>query len=108
MSKNNILRLCQEEIHHRVNMQLLGNSNRGMKELAIDLLNNSKTDINLIAAGTYLHRSTLIKLRDGITVHPRYDTIERVYKYFNIDLQAKQVTVKSRYANKAKSKSKRK
>ena len=99
---NNILKFCNEEINHRVNMSLLGNSNRGMKDLAIDLLNASKQDINTIAAGTHLHRSTLIKLKDGITKHPRYDTIERVYKYFEIDLSATQIHVKSRYRNKPK------
>ena len=101
-NKSNILKFCKEEVNARVNMKLLGNSERGLKEFAMDLLNNSNTDINIIADGTYLNKNTLIKLKEGITNYPRYDTLERVFKYFEIDLAAKQVIVKPRYANKAK------
>jgi len=102
MSKSNVLKFCKEEIDHRVNMKLLGNSNRGMKEFAIDLLNTKKADLDKIAEGTYLHKTTLAKLRDGVTQHPRYDTIERIYKYFHLDLEATQTKVNPKFNNKPK------
>ena len=104
MSKSNILKICNEEIDKRINMKLLGNSNRGMKEFAIDLLNNSDSDIETIAAGTCLHKTTIRNLMNEVTKHPRYDTVERVYKYFEIDLQAKQVRIAPRFQNKPKGK----
>ena len=102
MSKSNILRICNEEVDKRVNMKMLGNSNRSMKDFAIDLLNNSGQDIETIAAGTCLHKTTIRNLKNEITQHPRYDTIERVYKHFEIDLQAKQVYTAPRFRNKPK------
>ena len=85
-------------------MKLLGNSDRGMKEFAIDLLHNSGDDLDALAAGTFLNKQTLARLMDGQTRHPRYDTIERIFIYFSIDLAATQVELKARYANKPKEK----
>ena len=102
MSKSNVLKFCRSEINARINLHMLGNSNRGLKELAMDLLHDSKDDIDKIAAGTYLNKKTIINLKDGVTNYPRYDTIERIFKYFELDLAASQVAVKSRYQNKAK------
>ena len=102
MDKSNVLAFCRQEVDKRVKMTLLGNSNRGMKEFAVDLLNNCQDDIDTIAAGTCLHATTIKNLRDEVTIHPRYDTIERVYKYFEIDLKASQVSLKPRYKNKPK------
>ena len=102
MSKNNVLKLCKKEIDERISMHMLGNSERGLKEFAMDLLNNSLDDIDTLAAGTYLNKYTLLKLMGGVTNYPRYDTLERVFKYFNLDLTAAQVAVKTKYQNKPK------
>ena len=101
-TKQETLKFCKGEINKRVNMRLLGNSDRGMKEFAIDLLHSSKTDIVTLAAGTFLHKTTLRNLMDGTTKHPRYDTIERVFKFFAIDMTAVQVDVNAKFQNRPK------
>ena len=89
----------------------LGNSKRGVKELCSDLINEAGRDkktINRIADGCFLspatveRMATLQECETGAPYRPNEDTCNRILRYFGVELQAKHVTIKSKYRNKPK------
>jgi len=99
-SKNSIM----DEIMDRVELITLGNSKRGSKELASDLVNDFGRDkIGRIAAGTFLCPSTIERVAE---CEPRYrpqaETTERILRYFGMEAHYSQVKVKNKFQNKPK------
>lgn len=91
--------------------QALGNSNRGLKEVCSDLLNNhgrSRKDIRAVMEGTFLCPQTIQRMMDlseteeGRAYKPNADTCERILRFFGAQVMFDQVNIQSRYMNKPK------
>lgn len=86
----------------------LGNSHYGLKEVVSDLLNAHGGDLDEVAKGTFLCKSTLEHLKTledtplGTPYRPQADTLERVLRYFGTEIHFKQVTIRHAYRNKPK------
>lgn len=89
----------------------LGNTERGLKEVCSDLLNQhgiTGADLSRLRTGTFLSDSTLKRMatltdsETGRPYRPNADTCERVLRYFGAELRFDQVVISSRYANKPK------
>ena len=89
-------------IQQRVNV--LGNSKRGLKELASDLLNqDGRRNVKLMVEGTFLSRGTLERIMDCDEYYqPRNDSLERVLRYYNKSLTVEDTVITTRYRNKPK------
>ena len=73
----------RNRIKANVQMRALGNSNRSLRDVAVDLINASKLDWQDIADGTYLCKGTIAKLAQDITLNPQLQTVERIMKFFD-------------------------
>ena len=92
----------QANIAARVNLSAIGNSNRSMKDIAIDLIHESKMPYSKIAEGAFLCDATIKNLAEEETRYPRYDTIERVFRFFNMKMSLEGEPIKAKFLNKAK------
>ncbi len=92
----------QNKIAEHVNLSAIGNSNRSMKDIAIDLIHESKMPYSKIAEGCFLCDATIKNLADEETRYPRYDTIERIFRFFNMRMDLQGEPIKARFLNKAK------
>ena len=104
MSREYYTEVIRNAVAEKVSVQALGNSNRSMKDLAIDLINASNLSYADIADGSFLCTTTVKKLAMEITRFPRMDTIERIYKFFGVDMKGDLVTLQSKFENKPKAK----
>ena len=88
----------------RVKQVALGNTRRGFKEVASDLLNElGKDQLKDIANGTFLCRSTLERVMDCEDKYrPQSETLERIFKYCNAEVSFKQVKIRAKNQNKPK------
>jgi len=84
--------------------QALGNSHRGLKEVCSDLLNAyGKGDLKTVERGTFLSRTTLLRMMEltetehGEPYRPNADTCERILKYFNAQIEFKEVRISRRF-----------
>jgi len=75
----------RDEILHRIKAVALGNTRRGLKEVASDLVNELGRDsIKDIEQGTYLCRSTIERVMDcDDHYRPQAETLERIFRYCN-------------------------
>lgn len=73
----------RDKIKAEVQLRALGNSNRSLRDIAVDLINASNLDWETIAEGTYLCKSTIGNLAKDITQNPQLQTVERVIKFFD-------------------------
>ena len=89
----------------------LGNSNRGLKEVCSDLLNDfgrGKKEMKQLSEGTFLCRQTIERMMDlteteeGHQYRPNADTCERILRFFGAQMTFDQVRIQNRYANKPK------
>lgn len=81
----------------------LGNSKRGFKEVASDLLNATGLSTTEIANGTFLCASTVARVMDCEEHYaPRADTLERVFRFCNAECTFEEVPIKAGYMNKPK------
>jgi len=78
-----IAKKIREQIKANVQLRALGNSNRSLRDVAVDLINASSMAWEDIADGTYLCKSTIGNLAQDITKNPQLQTVERVIKYFD-------------------------
>ena len=81
------------KITANVALSALGNSNRSMRDVAVDLINASGLDWDVIADGCYLCKGTIGNLAQDITQNPQLQTVERVMKFFDcrVDLKGEVV-----------------
>ena len=91
------------------NTKALGNSNRGLKEVVSDLLNqHGRNHVAEIEKGTFLSRATIYRLMDlteaesGEPYRPQADTLERVLRYYGAEISFDQVSIDGRYLPKEK------
>jgi len=87
-----------------VNAKALGNSDRGLKEVVSDLLNQYGRDqAKYIAEKAFLSVQTVHRLMDltetenGDPYRPQCDTIERVLKVCGAEIHFDQVKISPRY-----------
>jgi hypothetical protein len=100
----------KNEIYKRINNKALGNSNRGMKEIASDLLNDlGRNELKNIEKGTFLSRSTLERLMElteaesGAEYRPQSETLERVMRYCGAEIDVSfGHKIKTKFQNKPK------
>ena len=71
------------KIAGNVQMRALGNSNRSLRDVAVDLINASDMFWEDIADGAFLCKSTIGNLAKDITKNPQLQTVERVIKFFD-------------------------
>ena len=90
-----------------VSLTAIGNSTRKMKDIAIDLVNASGLKHGVIADGTFLCESTISKLvetdENKATRNPQCETVERIFRYFNMRMTLNGDIISSKFVNHAKS-----
>lgn len=98
----------RNEIMNRVKKVALGNSDRGLKHLAADLLNEyGRTDkaISELSDMTFLCQHTIRRIQEcNENYSPRLDTIERCLKAMNCEITAQEVEIEAQYQNRPKTK----
>lgn len=87
--------------------QALGNSKRGLKELASDLLNEdigqNKKRRQFVSNSCFLNIHTIERVMDcDENYRPMSDTLERILKYYDIRLTAEYEPIKAEFQNKPK------
>jgi hypothetical protein len=98
----------RDQIAGIVAMRALGNSNRSLRDVAVDLINASNMDWEDIADGCYLCKGTIGNLAQDITLNPQLQTVERVMKFFDCRVDLTGEIVKGPNLLKPKTKVKRK
>lgn len=87
-----------------------GNSTRGLKEVASDLVCNSDLKDGEIADMTGLSSATVKRIRElspaksGADYMPQADSLERVFRGMGAEISLKPVTIKKQFQNKEKDK----
>ena len=94
----------RKRIGAKVKLAAIGNSKRKMRDVAVDLINASDMDWKDIAAGCYLSKATIAKLAKDQTRNPQSETIERVFRFFNMRMSLEGEMIKGQYANQPKEK----
>ena len=91
-------------IFDRVQNVALGNSKRGLKEVASDLLNDQGRDqLNSMVNGTFLCRGTLERVMDCEEKYrPQSETLERIFRYCNAEIVLTEVKIKPKFRNNPK------
>lgn len=92
------------EIFKRIKNVALGNTRRGFKEVASDLLNEQGRDqLKNICEGTFLSRTTVERVMECEEKYrPQAETIERILRYCNAEVSFSEVKIKTTYQNKPK------
>lgn len=81
----------------------IGNTDRGTKHLASDLLHAIGEAPSKIAIGTGLSEHTVRRVLDCDEHYgPKADTTDRVMRYCNVQLVAEECKIKPKYVNKPK------
>ena len=100
----------RDEIFKRIGEKALGNSNRGLKEVASDLLNQmGRSELKNICAGTHLSPTTIDRImslkeaESGADYSPQSSSLERVFKFCGAEIEFHTVDIKKRFMNKPKS-----
>jgi len=95
---------ARDVILGRIKNVALGNSQRGLKEVASDLLNELGRDsIKYIEQGTYLSRGTIERVMECESLYrPQAETLERIFKYCNASIVFQHEEVKPQFTNKPK------
>lgn len=88
----------------KVKLQAIGNSKRKLRDVAVDLINASGLDWKTIAAGCYLSKATIGKLAKDETKNPQSETIERVFRFFDMQMSLSNEIIKGQYSNRPKEK----
>ncbi|MDH5183984.1 MAG: helix-turn-helix domain-containing protein [Gammaproteobacteria bacterium] len=97
MSATEISGMMATRIMKAVDIRALGNSDRNMKDVAIDLVNASGWTYKEVAEQAYLAPTTVQNLVEEKTQFPRYDTIERIYRVFGVELRGTMAKVDYQY-----------
>jgi transcriptional regulator with XRE-family HTH domain len=97
-----IAQQIRQQINANVALTALGNSTRTLRDVAIDLIHASGWKYKVIAEETFLTPSTIKNLASGKTIRPQAETIERIFRAFEYQLDMKAVKLNAKYANRAK------
>ena len=92
------------EMISSIQTQVLGNSDRGLKNLASDLVAQyGKKGCKIVAEKAYLNVKTVERVLDcDPHYQPRLDTIERILRACNVRLDSGYVATHGKYLPKAK------
>ena len=88
----------------KVKLQAVGNSKRKLRDVAVDLVNASGMGWAEIAAGCYLSKATIGNLAKDKTKNPQSETIERVFRFFDMRVMLSGENIKGKYLNQPKGK----
>lgn len=91
-----VKKTIRDKIASNVQLRALGNSNRSLRDVCIDLINASALDWKEIAEGTYLAKSTIANLAKEKTLYPQLETVERIMKFFDCRVDLSGEVVKGR------------
>ena len=86
-----------------VKLKALGNDNRTLKDVAVDLLHAAGEKDHIVATGCFLCTKTIGNLKEGKTRNPQSDTVARIYKYFGYEMQLSRVHISKKHMNREKS-----
>ncbi len=92
----------------KMNLNAGGNSTRGFKEIASDMLNNMDAKDTQLSDMTGLSATTIARIKDltpaesGRAYAPQSDTLERVFRGGGFAVVLTPVVIKTRYQNKPK------
>lgn len=98
----------KDDILSRVDAKAGGNSKRGLKEVASDLLNSLDMKDSHLADLTLLSPSTIARVREltpaesGEEYRPMSDTLERIFRGCGAEISLTPVTIKDKFRNKEK------
>jgi hypothetical protein len=92
-------RKTKDHVSERV---ALGNTGITLRQMCIDLINDSNSSWDFIAQECFLAKVTVQNLASGKTQHPRADTVERILKFFNMEMSAYQIGYNPESMNMAK------
>ncbi len=98
----------RNEILSRIKTKAGGNSKRGMKEVASDLVNNLGMKDSAIAELSGLSSTTVARIKSlepaesGADYKPQSDTIERIIRACGAEINLVPVNIKKQYQNKPK------
>ena len=92
------------ELLTTINNKVLGNSDRGLKELASDLIaQHGEKASKKIAEAAYLNVTTVERvLKCEPQYQPRLDTIERILRACDVRLESGYIATKGKYMPKPK------
>lgn len=91
MSNVAILNMMSKAVHTRIAKDkkvVLGNSNRSLKDLTIDMVHASGWSYTYVAHEAFLCPATVKNLCTEKTKWPRNDTLERILQVFDTSLTA--------------------
>ena len=97
-----IAKQIRDTINTNVSLAAIGNSDRKMKDVAIDLINASGMDYKDIAGMCYLCKTTIANLASEKTKNPQSETLERIFRAFEYQLDLKAVKLNAKFTNKPK------
>ena len=98
----------RDEILNRVRTKAGGNSDRGLKEVACDLVNNLGMKDSEIADLTFLSASTIARVRSnepsesGAPYAPQAFTLERIFRGCGAEISLTPVKISKKFMNKPK------
>lgn len=101
-TSGDITDIIAARIQKKVKMFALGNTHRGLREFAMDVINNSNEQPEDIAAECFLCKQTVVNLSEGKTLKPHTETLERIFRHFGIRLEGSFEQMKPAYRNKPK------
>lgn len=92
------------EMQSSINNKILGNSTRGLKELASDLIaQHGNKGSKQVAEAAFLNVATVERvLKCEANYQPRLDTVERILRACNVRLESGYIATKGKYMPKPK------
>lgn len=97
-----IAKTIRDNINEKVELYALGNTSRTLADVAADLVNASGMKYKDIASDCFLCTSTVKNLASGKTKRPLSDTVERILRTFEYQLDMKAVKLQAKYGNRPK------
>ncbi len=98
----------RDELLSRIKTKAGGNSKRGMKEVACDLINNMGMKDSEIAKEAHLSVSTVSRMREltpaksGSEYRPMSETIERIIRASGAEIALAPVKIQKKFKNQPK------
>lgn len=102
---SNLTLEIRDRLAAKVKLQAIGNSKRKLRDVTVDLVNASGMDWKTIADGCFLSKSTIANLAKDRTQNPQSETVERVFRFFDMRVSLTDEPIKGQYANKPKGES---
>ena len=106
MAKNSTAKIFKMQMAQRVRKVALGNTRTGLKEVCADLVNeygNDARSLKSIAEGCFLSPGTVQRVSECDPYYrPQAETLERILRFFNCQVDIKDIKMQRKYMNKEK------